>query len=290
MSETPTRAGTWQVRGRVVSLARPLVMGVLNVTPDSFSDGGEHASVAGAVVHAARLLAEGADLLDIGGESTAPGRMPVPVGVELQRIVPVVEAIVARWPQATLSVDTMKAAVADAALMAGAHVVNDVTGGRADPALLATCARHGAGLVLMHSRGEPGTLADHVHADFGDDVVGAVHDELRARLDAALAAGVSRAAIVLDPGMGFGKRTPHAIALLRELHRLATLGVPLLVGVSRKRVVGELTGVTEPAARVHGSVGAHLAAVMRGASIVRTHDVAATRQALDAAWPILAPA
>lgn len=278
------------MRGRVVPLVRPLVMGVLNVTPDSFSDGGAHVTVASAVAHAGRLLAEGAELLDVGGESTAPGRAPVPADEERRRVVPVIEAIAARWPEALVSVDTMKATVAETALAAGAHVVNDVTGGRAEPALLAVCAHHGAGLVLMHSRGAPGTLADYAHADFGDDVTGVVLGELRARRDAALAAGVAPGAIVLDPGIGFGKRTPDAVSLLRGLDRLATLGAPLLVGVSRKRFVGDLTGITEPAARLHGGVGAHVAAVARGAAIVRTHDVAATRQALDAAWPILAPA
>jgi dihydropteroate synthase len=278
------------VRDRVITLARPLVMGVLNVTPDSFSDGGAHVTVASAVAHAGRLLADGADLVDVGGESTAPGRAPVPADEERRRVVPVIEGIAARWPEAIVSVDTMKAAVAEAALAAGAHVVNDVTGGRAEPALLDACARGGAGVVLMHSRGAPGTLADYAHADYGDDVVAVVHDELRARRDAALAAGVAREAIVLDPGIGFGKRTPEALALLRALDRLAALGAPLLVGVSRKRFVGDLTGIADPAARLNGGVGAHLAAVARGAAIVRTHDVAATRQALDAAWPILAPA
>ncbi|MCU0619221.1 MAG: dihydropteroate synthase [Gemmatimonadaceae bacterium] len=286
----PPAPASWRLRGRTVTLLRPLVMGVLNVTPDSFSDGGRWPTPEAACAHAERLLGEGADLLDIGGESTAPGRAPIDADEECRRVVPVVEALARRHPHALLSVDTMKGRVAAAALEAGAHVINDVTGGRADPALPAIVARHGAGLVLMHSRGAPGTLASYEHADYGDDVVPIVRRELAARRDAAVDAGVAREAIVLDPGIGFGKRTPDAIALLRALPTLATLGHPLLVGVSRKRIIGDLTGIAEPEARLFGGLGAHVAAVAAGARLVRTHDVAATRQALDAAWPLLAPA
>ena len=280
----------WRVRGRVVPLDRPLVMGVVNVTPDSFSDGGRHLDADAALAHAERLLDEGADLLDIGGESTAPGRAPIGVDEELRRIMPVIERLVRRRPDALVSVDTMKGLVAAAALDAGVHVVNDVTGGRADPALPGIVARAGGGLVLMHSRGAPGTLADYAHADFAGDVVAAVCRELAAVRDAARAAGVPDDAIVLDPGVGFGKRTDDAVTLLRALPALVALGHAVLVGVSRKRFVGDLTGIADPVARLHGGVGAHVAAVARGAMLVRTHDVTATRQALDAAWPLLMPA
>lgn len=293
MTTPPAAAGTtiathWRVRGRTLALARPLVMGIVNVTPDSFSDGGTSATPDAAVARALALLAQGADLLDVGGESTAPGRIPVDAATECARIVPVVEAIAARWPHVVVSVDTMKGDVARAALAAGAHVVNDVTAGRNDPSLLEVVAAAGAGIVLMHSRGGPGSLASYEHARF-DDVVAETVGELAARCDAARAAGIADAAIVVDPGIGFGKRTADSVALLRALPALAALGHPLLVGVSRKRVVGDLTGVADPLARVHGGVGLHVAAVARGAAIVRTHDVAATRQALDAAWPVLAP-
>jgi dihydropteroate synthase len=198
----------------------------------------------------------------------------------------VVAAIVARFPALLVSVDTVKAEVAAAALAAGAHVVNDVSGFRLDPGLGAICAREGAGVVLMHSRGSVSEMGTYVHASYGDDVSGEVTAELGDCVDRARAAGVPDAALVLDPGLGFAKRSEHSLRVLAELPRVAALGFPVLVGASRKRFVGELTGVEHPADRVHGTVGASVAALMRGARLFRVHDVRAHREALEVAWAV----
>jgi dihydropteroate synthase len=282
-------ASTWRLTDRVLAFDRPIVLGILNVTPDSFSDGGRHATVEAAVAHAGRMLEEGADLLDVGGESTRPqGAVAVGADEELRRVIPVVVAIRTRFPDAVLSVDTVKARVADAALAAGAQVVNDVSGFRLDERMAETCARHRAGVILMHSRGGVHDMAMFVHASYDeDDVVGAVERELAGTLAAARMAGVPDESIVLDPGIGFAKRGGHSLAVLAALGRLARLGRPLLVGVSRKRFIGEITGVTSPADRIHGTTGANVAALCAGARLFRVHDVAAARQALDVAWAVL---
>jgi dihydropteroate synthase len=286
-----TLAPVWQLPRGPVPLDRPFILGVVNVTPDSFSDGGRYASTGAAVAHAERLLDEGADGVDVGGESTRPHNAgPVPVGEELARVVPVVEALRARRPGAVISVDTVKAEVARGALDAGADAVNDVSGLRLDPAVAAACAAARAGLVLMHSRGRVADMATYDHARYGDDPVGEVAAELARALAAALAAGVAPDAVVLDPGVGFAKTSAHSVAVLAGLPRLAALGRPLLVGASRKRFVGELSGVAVAAERVHGSVGAHVAALARGARLFRVHDVRAHREALDVAWAVLRPA
>jgi dihydropteroate synthase len=278
---------SWRVRGAALSLDRPRLFGILNVTPDSFSDGGDFVSVDAAVARAAAMVAAGADVIDVGGESTRPqGAEPVPVDEELARVLPVVRQLAARFPDTLLSVDTVKAAVADAALAAGAHIVNDVSGGRLDSAMGATCARWDAGYVIMHSRGTVRDMATFVHATY-DDVVANVASELRARVAEARAAGVREDAIVLDPGVGFAKRADDSLAVLAGIPRLAAAGFPILVGASRKRFVGELSGETEPARRVFGTVGAHVAALMRGALLFRVHDVSAARQSLDVAWAVM---
>jgi dihydropteroate synthase len=279
----------WKLPDRIVVLDRPFVLGILNVTPDSFSDGGRHATVEAAVEHAGRMLDEGADGVDVGGESTRPqGAVPVDADEELRRVVPVVERLRARHPDAIVSVDTVKAAVAAAALAAGAQVVNDVSGFRLDDAIGETCARHRAGVILMHSRGGVHDMATFAHATYdGDEVVDAVARELAASRDTARRAGVPDEAIVLDPGIGFAKRGEHSLAVLGGLARLATLGRPLLVGVSRKRFIGEITGVTTPADRVHGTTGANVAALCLGARLFRVHDVRAAREALDVAWAVV---
>ena len=279
---------TWQLPDRTVVLDRPFVLGILNVTPDSFSDGGRHASVEAAVAHAERMLAEGADALDIGGESTRPqGATPVDADEELRRVLPAIEALRARFPDAILSVDTVKAAVAGPALDAGVQVVNDVSGLRLDAGMGETCARHGAGVILMHSRGAVHDMATFAHASYEDGVVGTVRRELAASLDRARASGVADGAVVLDPGIGFAKRAEHSLAVLGALGELAVLGRPLLVGVSRKRFIGEITGVTTPADRIHGTTGANVAALGVGARLFRVHDVRAAREALDVAWAVL---
>jgi dihydropteroate synthase len=277
----------WVVRGGEIVLDRPIVIGILNVTPDSFSDGGAFFSEDAALRQAERMLAEGADVLDIGGESTRPRADPVSADDELRRVLPVLRAIHDRFPDAILSVDTVKSAVARQATAAGAVIVNDVSAMRLDSAMPATCAELGVGVVLMHSRGGVAEMASYARADYGDDAVGEIASELGERVSVARAAGISTAQIVLDPGIGFSKRPSESLAALWGLDRLAEIGFPLLVGVSRKRVIGEITGVSEPAERAMGSVGANVAALMRGARLFRVHDVAQNRQALDAAWAVL---
>ncbi|HVM44581.1 MAG TPA: dihydropteroate synthase, partial [Candidatus Thermoplasmatota archaeon] len=249
----------WRIRdGELPVGARTLLMGVVNVTPDSFSDGGRHASEGTAVAHALGLLREGADILDVGGESTRPGAAPVPADEEARRVLPVVRRLVAAG--ARVSVDTSKAGVAAQALAEGAHVVNDVTAGR-DPNMLRVVARAGAGLVLMHMQGEPRTMQQ---APRYDDVVKEVAQFLIERARAAEAAGVARESIALDPGIGFGKALEHNLALLRHLDELRRLGYPLLVGASRKQFIGALTkegdSVPSPVDRLEGTLAAHLAA------------------------------
>jgi dihydropteroate synthase len=282
---TPT---AWQVRGRELSLARPLVMGIVNVTPDSFSDGGRYLSSSAALAHAARLVAEGADILDVGGESTRPqGAEVVPTDEELRRVLPVIRTLAAERPDVVISVDTVKAAVAEAALAAGAHIVNDVSAMRLDAEMAPVCAAAGAGVVLMHSRGGIADMATFAHAEY-DDFLEEMLGELGDRVRDAERAGVKRENIALDPGIGFSKRMEHSLRALACLERFAPWGMPLVVGPSRKRFVGQLTGEANPAHRVFGSVGAAVMAYDRGAHVLRVHDVAATRHALDVAAAIRA--
>lgn len=263
-------------------------MGILNVTPDSFSDGGRFEGAEAAVEEGARLFDEGADVIDVGGESTRPGgAVAVSTEEELLRVIPVLTGLSHRRPDAVLSVDTVKSAVATAAIDAGAHIVNDVSGFRLDPRMGEICARARAGVVLMHSRGSVSEMGTYALAQYGDDDVGEVLQELEARVAAARAAGVADACIAVDPGIGFAKRSETSLRMLAALPRLATLGFPIVVGASRKRFIGEITGVTDPARRMHGTVGASVAALALGARIFRVHDVAAHRQALDVAWAIL---
>ncbi len=286
----PTRPGAerWQLRGRVLEVDRPRILGIINVTPDSFSDGGNFFSTNAAVEHGERLLAEGADILDIGGESTRPqNAQPVEADEEMRRIVPVVEALRRKHRDAVLSVDTVKADVARAALEVGADIVNDVSGFRLDMRMGEVCAAAGAGVILMHSRGNVSDMARYDHAVYGNDVTADVLAELDGSLAAAERAGVAIESIALDPGFGFGKRSEHSLTLLRELPRLVALGRPVVIGVSRKRFIGELSHVTDPAQRVPGTIGANLVAMLRGARLFRVHDVAPARQALDVAWAIL---
>lgn len=279
---------SWAHGGGTIVLDRPIVMGILNITPDSFSDGGDFFSVDDALAHAEAMLAEGADIIDVGGESTRPqGAAPVDADEERRRVLPVIAAVRHRLPDAVISIDTVKAHVAADALRAGATIVNDVSAGRLDPHMADVCAGAGAGVVLMHSRGGVSDMATLTHAAYGGDAMGEVIDELLPRAQAAEAAGVRREAIVLDPGIGFSKRSEHSIAVLSELPRLTEVGYPVLIGVSRKRFIGELTGIRDAAQRVHGTTGANVMALAGGARIFRVHDVGAARQALDVAWTIL---
>ena len=261
--------------GRILRLDVPRVMGIVNVTPDSFSDGGLHFDEGAAVAHGLTLVAEGADLLDVGGESTRPGAEPVSPEEELRRVVPVV-ARLARETALPISVDTSRPEVMRAAVEAGAGMVNDVRGLRAEGAL-DTVAALGVPVVLMHMLGEPGSM--QAAPDY-DDVVGEVHRFLAERIFAAEMAGIAKKRIVVDPGFGFGKTRAHNLQLLARLERFTELGVPVLAGLSRKHTIGELTGRERPAERVHGSVAAHLVAAQRGAKLLRVHDVAATVDAL----------
>ncbi|UEX19668.1 dihydropteroate synthase [Stenotrophomonas sp. SI-NJAU-1] len=261
--------------GRILRLDRARVMGIVNVTPDSFSDGGAHDTTEAAVAHGLKLVEEGADLLDIGGESTRPGAAPVSIDEELRRVVPVIEQLAARTA-VPISIDTFKPEVMRAAVASGAGMINDIFGLRQEGALQ-VAADAGVPVVLMHMQGEPG----HMQADPQyDDVVAEVHGFLVQRLFAAEMAGIARKNLVIDLGFGFGKTTAHNMTLLARSERFLELGVPMLAGLSRKRSLGELTGRQSPAERVAASVAAHLIAVQRGARIVRVHDVAATVDAL----------
>ncbi|HSD53307.1 MAG TPA: dihydropteroate synthase [Burkholderiales bacterium] len=251
----------------------PLIMGVVNVTPDSFYDGGRHASTAAAIAHARRLAEEGADLLDIGGESSRPGSAAVPLDEELARVLPVLDGL--RDLEVPVSVDTTKPGVMRAAIAGGAAMINDITA-LAAPGAIDAVAASSAAVCLMHMQGEPRTMqADPVYAD----VVAEVRGFLAARVAACVAAGIPHDRIVIDPGFGFGKTVEHNLTLLRELGAIAALGVPVLAGWSRKSSLGRITG-RAPEERLAGSLAAVLIGVQRGARIVRVHDVAATRDVL----------
>jgi len=254
-------------------------MGIVNVTPDSFSDGAMFANAEEAVGHGARLLDEGADLVDVGGESTRPGSDPVEVDEELRRVVPVIEGLAKARPGTPISIDTRKPKVAIAALDAGACVVNDITAGR-DARLLEIVARTGAGIVLMHMLGEPKTMQDDPRYD---DVVAEVNEFLRERIEAAVFAGIPEERVCVDPGIGFGKTVEHNLALLRAVPALRMLGAAVMVGASRKGFIGTLTGVENPAARLEGSLAVAVLAAAHGADLVRVHDVEATVRALKVA-------
>lgn len=261
--------------GRALILDRPRVMGIINVTPDSFSDGGELDTLQAAVAHGLRLVEEGADLLDIGGESTRPGADEVPLDEELRRVIPLIERL-SRETSLPISIDTSKPEVMRAAVAAGAGMINDVQALRREGALDAA-AQLGLPVVLMHMLGEPRSMQDEPQYD---DVVAQVHRFLADRIFSAEMAGIAKKQIVIDVGFGFGKTSAHNIALLAQLERFCDLGVPVLAGISRKRTIGELTGRADPRERIHGSVAAHLIAAQRGAKLLRVHDVAATVDAL----------
>jgi dihydropteroate synthase len=273
----------WRIRGRVLDGARPLIVGILNVTPDSFSDRGAFASPVDALRQAETLVREGADVLDIGGESTRPGAEPVRAEEELGRVLPVLrEAVGLGIP---ISIDTYKASVARAALDGGAAIVNDITA-LSDPEMAGVVAEFGAGLILMHMQGTPETMQKDPR--YGD-VVDEVRAFLAGRRGLAERAGVPVENIVLDPGVGFGKALEHNLELLARMDELVAMGSPILVGVSRKRFIGTLAGVPGPRDRGPGSLAAMLAARMKGVSIFRVHDAGAARQALTVFDAIRSP-
>ena len=262
-----------------IALDCPVLMGIVNVTPDSFSDGGLYDSKEDAIVHAAELAAAGAAIVDIGGESTRPGSDQVEEGEELARIVPVIEGL--NGLRAVISIDTRKATVAQAAAKAGAKIFNDVSALNFDPDSLKTAVASGLAVVLMHAQGEPKTMQDDPRYA---DVVLDVFDYLKARIEAAVAAGIDRSRIAADPGLGFGKTLAHNLALLAHTSLLHGLGVPLLIGASRKRFIQGVAGGAEPQAREPGSQAAAIVAAAQGAQILRVHDVAGSRQALGVWW------
>nr|WP_239077547.1 dihydropteroate synthase [Geobacter sp. SVR] len=265
---------TWRTQRREFSLTRPLIMGILNVTPDSFSDGARYQDPRQAFDHAMEMVAEGADIIDIGGESTRPGADPVSAEVERQRVVPVIEELSGRLPCA-ISIDTWKADVAASAIAAGAEIINDISGFTFDPAMAGVAARTGAGIVLMHTRGAPETMQKNTAYS---DLLETVITGLSGSVEVALAHGIERERIAIDPGIGFGKDASGNLELLRRLRELEGLGLPLLVGTSRKAFIGKALG-RETGERVYGTAATVALAVANGASILRVHDVRAMRDA-----------
>jgi len=282
---------------------RPNIFGILNVTPDSFSDGGNFVSTEAAIAQADRMISEGADAIDVGGESTRPGAKPVPVRDELKRVLPVIRAIRSRWSDVAISIDTVKAEVARAALAEGASIVNDVSGMSLDPDMPRVCAEAGCSVVLMHSRGTVGEMASYEKATYGNDPVGEVLSELEERIETAQRAGIHPGRIALDPGIGFSKNTGHSLAALVELPRIVAAGYPVFVGASRKRVIAELIRFTSASGggssgttlapqvisnddRDMATVGVNVVAFFAGARIFRVHRVRPNRLALDAAWAL----
>jgi len=282
---------------------RPTIFGILNVTPDSFSDGGNFISTEAAIAQADRMITEGVDAIDVGGESTRPGAEPVPAREELKRVLPVIRGIRSRWSDIAISVDTVKAEVAKAALAEGASVVNDVSGMSLDPDMPRICAEAGCSVVLMHSRGTVADMASYDKAVYGHDPVGEIISELEESIQIAQRAGIHPARIAVDPGIGFSKKTGHSLAALVELDRIVALGYPVFVGASRKRVIAELIRYTSaggstsagstlaPQAisnedRDMATVGVNVVAFFAGARVFRVHRVRPNRLALDAAWAL----
>jgi dihydropteroate synthase len=285
---TPEQPRHWVTARDTVQLDHPILVGILNITPDSFSDGGRFLGPEAAIAQADRLVAEGAAILDIGGESTRPGSEPVAEEEERRRVLPVVAALVHRHPSVPVSVDTVKAGVARAVLDAGAAIINDVSGFRLDPAMGAVVAQAGAGVILMHSRGTVSSMARLDDATYDPDVVVGVCDELRTAVDRAQTAGVGMDRIVVDPGFGFAKTADQNLLLLDQLAALRVLGRPILVGPSRKRFLGSATG-REVGERDAATAAACVMAYERGARLFRVHHVALVRDALAVAHAVRGP-
>jgi len=275
----------WLTATGLLPLDRPVIMGILNVTPDSFSDGGRYTGLDQAMAQADHLVAEGAAIVDVGGESTRPGNEPVPADEELRRVAPVITALAKRHPSIPLSIDTVKSPVARAALEAGAAIVNDVSAFRIDPEMAAVAAAAAAGVVLMHSRGSVSTMARLDHAEYPAGVVQGVLGELRGSVDAAVSGGIRPDCIAVDPGFGFAKTAEQNLALTDGLAALGSLGRPILVGPSRKRFLGSVTG-REAHERDVATAAACVMAYERGARLFRVHDVASTRDALAVAHAV----
>ena len=263
---------------------KPLIMGILNVTPDSFSDGGKFSGLNEALFHVEKMLSEGVDIIDIGGESTRPGSDPVTSAEQIQRVIPVIIAIRQQLKNPVLiSIDTTSSIVAEAALKAGATLINDVSAGQNDPALLTLAAHMNVPIILMHSQGTPKTMQEN---PYYDDVVQDVIKNLTDRVEAALTASISKENILIDPGIGFGKRKQDNLDLLAHLDKLVALGFPVLLGTSRKRFMGTICKVNEPGELVTATAVTTALGVMAGVQLFRVHDVKENRQAADIAWTI----
>ncbi len=275
MSQTRFSGTIDTPHGRLDMTGRSLVMGILNVTPDSFSDGGRFAAAGAAVPQAERMLAEGADILDIGGESTRPGAADVPAEEQLRRIVPVIERLRSGHPDAILSVDTRSAAVAAEALDVGVDIVNDVSALQHDPAMAAVVAGRGVPVVLMHMKGTPGTMLQEAHYE---NVVAEVIEYFRQRVAQLETAGIERSRMIIDPGIGFAKNTFHNLEVLRRVEQLHVLGLPVMVGPSRKRFIGNVLGIEAADQRLCGTLAVVALCALAGVQIVRVHDVVPARQ------------
>ncbi|MDQ6655003.1 MAG: dihydropteroate synthase [Verrucomicrobiota bacterium] len=277
-------AASWKIAGRTIPLADGgLIMGVLNVTPDSFSDGGQFFDTDRALSHALEMAANGAAIIDIGGESTRPGAEEIAEVEELRRVIPVISRLAAR-SDVLISIDTSKAVVAREALDAGAHIINDITGGRADDGMMALAAERGAGLILMHMQGTPRTMQN---SPTYADVVAEVREFFRQQYDCAVRSGIDPITLAFDPGIGFGKTLEHNLALLRDLGQLRIADRPLVVGVSRKSMLGKLVGSSRPADRLAPTVAFTALLRERGADVIRVHDVAPNVGALRATEALL---
>jgi len=283
MSRTRAARNEWRA-GILTEGSGPVVVGILNVTPDSFSDGGDFLDPEAAAEHAAAMLDEGAGILDLGGESTRPGSDRVSQEEEIRRVVPVIQRILAARPEAVISVDTYRADTATAALEAGARLINDVTALRGDPSMTSVVKEAACPVILMHMQGEPKTMQDEPHYE---DVVREVRDFLARRAELAISAGVRPENVILDPGIGFGKNLEHNLTLLRNLDAVVDLGFPVLIGASRKRFIGEITGVRVARERFFGTLATTVLAYERGVTYFRVHDVRANREALAVAEAVL---
>jgi dihydropteroate synthase len=275
----------WRLKSRELLLDHPIVMGILNVTPDSFSDGGNFFSPDDALGHAMKMADEGADIIDVGGESTRPGAVPVEAAQESDRVVPVIEELHRQVPDLVISIDTTKADVARAALNAGASIINDVSAMRLDPEMAVAASSMNAGVVLMHSRGDVTNMASYQHAVY-KDVVRDVLDELGSQLLLAEEAGVDRKNIALDPGIGFSKRTEHSRELVEKLEQFRTYDCAIMIGLSRKRMLTDVVnrGTLTLEERDAATAAFNVLALQRGAMVFRVHNVKKNRQALDEAW------
>lgn len=271
-----TNPFNWQIRDQTFDLTdQHWLMGILNVTPDSFSDGGQFINTEIAIEYARQMVADGARIIDIGGESTRPGSMRIDQNTELDRVIPVIE-VVSKWEDVLVSVDTYKSQVAAAAIEAGAHIVNDISGGRLDPNMLSLIAGSGSGFVMMHMQGLPETMQQN---PVYDDVINAIYVYFQEGIKNAVSAGVKIDQIVLDPGIGFGKTLEHNLTIIKRLNEFESLGRPLLMGVSRKSFIDKISPATVQQ-RLPGSLVAGMKSIDTGARILRVHDVAETMQAL----------